>query len=275
MADNVQFLRGSQQKLDSLSTFTAGSFYLTEDTERLYYAKGTTKADLLYLNKYVISVTNIRSLPLISTVNVGDLYYATEENILCTKTSTDATGWTQINKNTDTDYRVTTASLTKNETSSDSNNLVYDLVITQEAYDMSSGDKITGRNIPNVTTTLTIPVSEMISSGVNVGQNGKLEEQTDNTNNIVLYNSGNGANENSIVTLIPKGGIEFSQDSDGFIVKSETYTLDNSLSEDKNIASINLKDGSGDTVNSAKFEAGLDIEFAQQTGSENIQINHF
>ena len=272
MSNNVQFLRGPQANLDKLTTFTEGSFYLTEDSERLYYAKSSN--EIVYLNKYVVSVESISKLPAISNVNAGDLYYSSSENILCVKAKASDTSWTQINKNTDTDYRVTAASLTKDDANSDNNNLVYNLIITQKAYDVLSGDEITGKTIEDVTTTLTIPVSEMISSGVNVGQNGKLEKQSDNTNNIVLYNSGNGANEDSIITLIPEGGIEFSSSDDGFIVKSETYTLDNSLSQDKNITSINLKDSNGDIVNSAKFEAGLDIEFAQQTGSENIQINH-
>jgi hypothetical protein len=35
---NVKFLRGTQAKLDSLTSFQEGAFYLTSDTDRLYFA---------------------------------------------------------------------------------------------------------------------------------------------------------------------------------------------------------------------------------------------
>ena len=46
MADttlNVSFLRGTQSKLDGLSTFQPGAFYLTEDTDRLYFAQSASE----------------------------------------------------------------------------------------------------------------------------------------------------------------------------------------------------------------------------------------
>jgi hypothetical protein len=60
MADtkvNVSFLKGTQSGFDGLSSYVAGAFYLTTDTNRLYFADSTTKAN--YLNKYVHTLGNL------------------------------------------------------------------------------------------------------------------------------------------------------------------------------------------------------------------------
>ena len=44
---NVRFLRGSQANLDKLTSFVEGAFYLTSDTDRLYFAHSTS--NLAYL----------------------------------------------------------------------------------------------------------------------------------------------------------------------------------------------------------------------------------
>ena len=54
MADtalNVSFLKGTQSKLNGLTSYQAGAFYLTEDTDRLYFAQSAS--ELVYLNKYI------------------------------------------------------------------------------------------------------------------------------------------------------------------------------------------------------------------------------
>jgi hypothetical protein len=48
---NVRFLRGTQSKLNDLKSFVEGAFYLTSDTDRLYFAQSADK--LTYLNKYI------------------------------------------------------------------------------------------------------------------------------------------------------------------------------------------------------------------------------
>ena len=53
---NVQFLKGTQSKLNSLTSYEAGAFYLTEDSDRLYYAQSSN--ELVYLNKNIITVNN-------------------------------------------------------------------------------------------------------------------------------------------------------------------------------------------------------------------------
>ena len=100
---NVGFLRGSQAGLNTLMTnktgIKEGSFYLTNDTNRLYFGKSAT--ELVALNEGVITVAAIANLPKGSDLSneIGHFYYATAENILCVYNGQQ---WVQINPDTDT-----------------------------------------------------------------------------------------------------------------------------------------------------------------------------
>lgn len=99
MANNVGFLRGLQAALDAKTTgFQEGSFYLTTDTERLYYAKSTTKGGLVELNR---SIRNIPGSDLPTTAQYslkdGDIFYIEGLNALVIR---EGNGWTQLNPDT-------------------------------------------------------------------------------------------------------------------------------------------------------------------------------
>ena len=100
---NVGFLRGSQANLNTLMTgktgIKEGSFYLTNDTNRLYFGKSAT--ELVALNEGVITVAAIANLPTGADLSneIGHFYYATAENILCVYNGKQ---WVQINPDTDT-----------------------------------------------------------------------------------------------------------------------------------------------------------------------------
>ena len=134
---NVKFLRGPQSNLDKLSVFTEGAFYVTTDTDRLYFAQNEN--ELVYLNKHIINVANINGLPDISTVNPYDFYYAQAENVLCTKLS-NATQWTQINKNTDTYQDTFINDVSFVATVDEGKNIVVSYVIGQKTTDQSNAD---------------------------------------------------------------------------------------------------------------------------------------
>ena len=82
----IKFLQGAQTALNGLITnggAQEGSFYLTNDTHRLYIGKTVNgKVVPVAVNEGVTTVANINSLPT-SGVNAGEFYYATTENILC------------------------------------------------------------------------------------------------------------------------------------------------------------------------------------------------
>lgn len=100
---NVGFLRGSQANLNTLMTgktgIKEGSFYLTNDTNRLYFGKSAT--ELVALNEGVTTVAAIADLPSGADLSneIGHFYYATAENILCVYNGSQ---WVQINPDTDT-----------------------------------------------------------------------------------------------------------------------------------------------------------------------------
>lgn len=141
---NVFFKKGTQANLEKLISevkanskqFTAGSFYLTEDSDRLYFAQSAT--ELVHLNHNVIQVDSFSNLPTITTAIVGDFYYCVSENVLCTKQKASDTQWTQINKNTNDDTYVTGVVM-KAEADKDNNALKFNTTIKQSKKNVSGG----------------------------------------------------------------------------------------------------------------------------------------
>ena len=125
---NIMFRRGLQANLPQ--TAVDGSFYLTEDTQRLYVGIGENNAPV-ELNRTIRSVENLEALnklrgPVGSNANdgvaVGDFYYvagganSVSGNILAYCSAVDATGkptWVQINPDTDTQLAKSPAAVSK------------------------------------------------------------------------------------------------------------------------------------------------------------------
>lgn len=97
---NIQFLLGTQANLEKYIAGTTkaaeGSFYLTNDTHRLYV--GTASGTAVPVNEGVITVPSVDSLKTI-TAHPGEFYYVSGGNILCVYTGSE---WVQINNNTNT-----------------------------------------------------------------------------------------------------------------------------------------------------------------------------
>ena len=97
---NVYFKRGHQAALDAMSSYVEGSFYLTDDTNRLYFAQASNK--LVDLNQYIHFVSTRSNLPTVAgaTLKDGDIYYIQSENILCIYQANENPPWVQINPDT-------------------------------------------------------------------------------------------------------------------------------------------------------------------------------
>ena len=97
---NVKFLKGTQSNFNKLSTFTDGAFYLTTDTDRLYFAQ--SENECVPLNQFIRTVTWEQFNALTTTqVAKGDYYYVPEKNILAVCKDNNATlTWTQLNPDT-------------------------------------------------------------------------------------------------------------------------------------------------------------------------------
>lgn len=102
---NIQFLLGTQANLEKYisgsSTAAEGTFYLTNDTHRLYV--GTSLGTAVPVNEGVITVPNLDALKTISA-HPGEFYYVTNGNILCVYSGRE---WVQINNNTNTYVKAT------------------------------------------------------------------------------------------------------------------------------------------------------------------------
>lgn len=97
---NVKFLKGTQSNFNGLTQFINGAFYLTTDTDRLYFAQSETEC--VPLNQFIRTVTWDQFNALTTTqVAKGDYYYVPEKNILavCKDNNTTLT-WTQLNPDT-------------------------------------------------------------------------------------------------------------------------------------------------------------------------------
>lgn len=97
---NVKFLKGTQSNFNGLTQFTDGAFYLTTDTDRLYFAQSSTEC--VPLNQFIRTVTEAEFKALTTDqVSKGDYYYIPEKNILavCSNDSGSLT-WTQLNPDT-------------------------------------------------------------------------------------------------------------------------------------------------------------------------------
>jgi hypothetical protein len=112
----VKFLRGTQAQLNAITTdkIKEGSFYLTNDTDRLYVGKADGK--LALLNQGVKIIVNQSELPAAGTpaAELNDFYYIVNGNILAyyDKTTTPtAPHYVQINPDEDTKLVASTEAL--------------------------------------------------------------------------------------------------------------------------------------------------------------------
>ena len=99
---NVKFLKGTQSNFNGLTQFTNGAFYLTTDTDRLYFAQSSTEC--VPLNQFIRTVTAAEFKALTTAqVSKGDYYYVIDQNILaiCQDNNTKLE-WTQLNPDTNT-----------------------------------------------------------------------------------------------------------------------------------------------------------------------------
>ena len=115
---NVNFKRGLQSSINTLiagsgSRFSEGTFYLTTDTNRLYFAQ--SDQNLVDLNQY-IHIWSGQALPTPSTPGVvleeGDIYYWDDFNVLAIRDSDADGGWVQLNPDTYLESSTTAVSVT-------------------------------------------------------------------------------------------------------------------------------------------------------------------
>ena len=226
---NVFFKRGHQAALDLLkqnvensvegAAFQEGSFYLTDDTNRLYFAQASNK--LVELNQFIHFVDVQRNptsgqtaLPTAAdaTLKEGDIYYILDENILCIYTNNN---WKQINPDT---YLVSSNAAMTVETD---NGAAYVGVNLRDSKNdqVSGGFTITGGSNVQVSSsgnTITID-----STDTNTDTTYDLETANSQTEGIITLKGSN----NSTDTITIKGGTNISLRTNGPDHATEPNTI--------------------------------------------------
>lgn len=268
---NVRFLRGTQSKLNDLKSFVEGAFYLTSDTDRLYFAQSADK--LTYLNKYIQDIPSVNDLATIdlSKVNVGDFYYARKENILCTKANADDTQWTQINKY-DSANDVSFIDEASFVPTVADGNIVIDYTISQKKKDKDGLDVTANdSDIKDITGKFTI-TKDMVGQ-VQVSANVDVDVEV-NQNVATVKTSGTGASTATDAGFKIGGsnGVKIVGSNEGITIEGQTYTLDS----EENSSAITLKDKDGSGVGSVAIAAGVSNRSIVVNGEDlnKIVISH-
>lgn len=263
MANSIGFLRGPQENFDKLSAFKAGSFYLTEDSGRLYYAN--SNSSYIELNQYVHQVASLDDLAAsFATAKIGDFYYAVKENILCTKKE-GATAWTQINRDTNTndDTKVTSVSFERDNSVTDK--IKMNLVLKQTTTHLDNTSTVVADVIGSFE--LTQDDFNAIVDGANVSIGAAVE-----TNKATIKTSGIGADSaDAGISIIGAGSVTISGSEDAIIINGvdTKYNL-GSAAGSTNITFTRESDNNTEQV---AFAAGQDINVTGANANE-IKIAH-
>lgn len=204
----VKFLKGTQNNLNLLNNYTADAFYLTNDTNRLYFAQSSS--ELVPLNQF-ITVSDQDHLPKKGSGNNynnipnGEYYYVEDGNMLLRKDSNTSTGWIQLNP--DTTLTGGTAFDISNTTVSNGVELAVDVSDSRNTHATGAVQIIGGANvtvtsdtssstdkiyIASTDTNTTYELSTAtVSSNLNTNESAvtlNLNETNNNNNNITISN---------------------------------------------------------------------------------------
>ena len=256
MATNVSFLRGTQDQLNKLTSFQEGSFYLTSDSDRLYFAQDSK--ELVLLNHSVTVKNNLQEIQNIPAAErfVGDFYYATLENILCTYT---ASGWQQINPDTNTDTSIQSFNATK---TAGSENIIFDIKLTQQNKEVRSGNTIGAAQ--EFTAQIVIDRDDIaqVATEAKVGL-----EATINNSQATIKPTGTGSNNTSAITVKGESGVSVSGTKDNITIKGTTYEM----TSPANTSAIKLTDSDGSGAGEVAFAAGTQMSVS---GADSGKITY-
>lgn len=261
----LMFKSGLQTTLDNLTSFVPGTFYLTEDTKRLYVGNKEGKADLLNsIVEFVPSLSKLEeasaawNTDTLKKAHLNDLFYIQDSNILAVWAFKDGVyKWVQINPDTDTKLTSFESSVTASDnvatissTVSASNGEAGGTINKAADVKISAGKK-DGKNTVNVTASGTDTV-------VITGDTYSMSAAADGDNAKIALASalGQAGSEVSIVAgdnvtvAVENGGIKISSD------KWVPLAKDSVLEVVDGKIGLQLKEGN----------EGIIIETAEQVG---------
>lgn len=287
MSLQVGFLRGKQSSIDTLlaqsgDRFQAGAFYITEDSNRIYFAQSAT--NLQYLNKYITTVAKVSDLPTdLSSNNIGDFYYIVDGNILCRydgdATESGVSGkpqWTQVNAqipDTDTTNKVVSLAISDGALNEDEDTIEFTLTATERKYDVKSDTPVgEAYNIVTDPDKKFILNKTILDNWYNKAAIELKDSVTDNKATMSLSGSGVGTNTSVVIT----GGtnITIKDVEDGFEISATNTNTTYNMVSPANEAKIHLDSSVGDNdAGTVEFKAGTDLIVSGTTTNE-ISYSH-
>lgn len=281
---NVLFKQGTQSALNEIrsnKTAIEGSFYLTNDTHRLYI--GRANGDAVPVNEGVNTVTSLSDLPRVTAGNesayVGQFYYVTAQNILCVYSASSQTGnehgWVQINPNTNTHLKDLKINITVTDgVATVSTSITETMPTSEDAGDSIVKDfKVQGNN------GITVGVTDNSVDGTGdiltiSGDQYSLSAGTENSvlKTVDLSLSSNSGHDSS-VTLKSGGNITVSKDGDDILISGDDTQLNTAVGANEAEGfSVTVSDTKGNsekaTIN-PQIKVGADAATQQTVKFQN------
>lgn len=278
---NVGFKKGSSEKLKALTSYTPGTFYLTEDTDKLYFANESNELKLL--NSGIRIYQNINELPTTVSgakekVSVGDFGYIIDTGasavnthggnilVVCTAISGDSITWTQVNP--------------------DNNNILSVINIANTSVEDKKAT-ITTSIVDNKNVKVEKAYTLIAGDNVHLGTDaeGNLKISADNDATHYTLSAGTESSEQGNISLTPTAGdstsvkitgdtgITVSTETDGVKITGTDYKNTGAaiVADDTGAIKVSVSDVSGTQVSDGLT---LDIKYgAEETKSSAKFIN--
>ena len=261
---NVKFLKGTQQNFNGLTQFTDGAFYLTTDTDRLYFAQ--SERECVPLNQFIRTVTAVEFKALTTAqVSKGDYYYVIDENILAICKDNNATlTWTQLNPDTNDN----TSFDEINFGSSVADNTV---TITETLTEVNkiSGDKTGNTLVGNLKLKGTNGIAlttENTAKSTTITVEGDTYSLSSNMNDARQYEAGKAYHVGDIIVFNGqyrrcKTEVSADQNQSAAAIQESFETLN---------AGISLVSANGQESSTFGFKAGTNVQIGQTDGQITV-----
>ena len=273
---NVYFKRGTQQALDALSSYVEGAFYLTNDTNRLYFAQASN--NLVDLNQYIHIVAARSNLPSAASavLKEGDIYYISGENILCIYKNN---AWEQINP--DTTLGLNQNAIVSVDTSGNNGASVeFDIYDSKPTPNHATGDFsiVGGSNVHVSTSGNTITIS---ADNDTTNTTYELQTPTQTTKGQIKLHNTSGTNDpDSTIDIKGAGTVSVSSDSTGITISGAAAVTSITDSYDANgeyvieLGGVNLStDGVTPTIQYGNSSTQTAVFAQGATGDPTAVLN--
>lgn len=249
--NNVSFLIGSQSKVNELLAATsgiqAGAFYVTNDTNRLYFGADASK--LVALNQGVQTVGTTAEL---TSPEAGQFYYVADANVLCVYNGAQ---WVQINP----DNNTTNASMSASVATEDNTAAITTTVTDSKGGTVSAGYSLKGENL-----TIT-------SSGASITLTGDVYTMATESGKITL--SKNGAVVATANIVAADNTVAIGGNAAGITVAGNKVNSVGATATADGTLTMTVNQARGDAVSGAfKLTAGGGVSLAKGSGANELVI---